>query len=206
MHQPIWGIYGGSFDPLHNAHLMVAQCALDKLGLDRVVLIPSGNPPHKGGATFAGAQDRLMMARLGIQGCGKMTVSDIEITHKGLDYTVLTLGRLHELHPDVQLIFIVGGDSLLHLDQWYQYRLLFEHASLAAVYRPGATAEEYEAKRALLCRQTGGIIHMLECPGMDISSTLVRRRVHEGKSLEGLVPPAVAQYIAQRGLYQTDYE
>ncbi|MDD4796885.1 MAG: nicotinate-nucleotide adenylyltransferase, partial [Eubacteriales bacterium] len=189
-----WGIYGGSFDPLHNAHLMVAQCALDKLALEKVVLIPAGNPPHKGGSAYAAARDRLQMARLGVAGRAGMCVSDMEIAHDGPDYTVLTLQRLHEAHADVQLTFLVGGDSLLNLDKWYQYRRLFDYAQLAAVYRPGATAGEYRAQKDKLCLDTGGVIHLLECPGMDLSSTMVRSRISRGESLDGLVPPAVAQY------------
>lgn len=196
------GIYGGTFDPAHNAHLMVARLAMAAAGLDRVVFLPSGSPPHKEERVLSAAHHRLEMVRLAIQGVGGFEVSDLEIATPGVDYTVDTLRRMRQANPGVRLFFIIGGDSLMYLDQWRDPEGLMSLASFVAVYRPDCEMADLARKRQDILRRYGGEILLVECPGMDISSTAIRRKVAAGEDIAELVPPAVASYIAQHDLYK----
>lgn len=196
------GIMGGTFDPVHSAHLMVASEAKRACALDRVLLMPAGAPPHKEARTLTEAQHRLAMARLAIEGMEGFEVSDLEIRTPGIDYTVDTLRLLRLEYPDAKLYFIVGGDSLMALDQWRSPEKLLKLAAFAAVYRPGLELGALERKRRELVDRFGGEIALVACPGMDISSTEVRRRVAAAQDITDLVPPAVEAYIKAYGLYR----
>lgn len=195
------GIYGGTFDPVHNAHLMVARLAREAAGLDCVIFMPSGTPPHKEATGLTDAHHRLQMVRLAIDGKEGFDASDLEIATPGVDYTVDTLRLLKNAHPDAKLHFIIGGDSLMYLDQWFDPQGLLQLAVFIAVFRPDSSMQELEHKRLELLARYGGEILLVECPGMDISSTAIRRMVSAGEDITGLVPPAVAQYIVDNKLY-----
>ncbi len=196
------GILGGTFDPVHIAHLMVASEAKRACGLNRVLLMPAGAPPHKEARALTAAAHRLAMARLAVEGMEGFAVSDLELRTPGIDYTVDTLRLLRHEYPGAKLYFIVGGDSLMALDQWRSPEKLLKLAAFAAVYRPGLELAVLERKRCELLGRFGGEITLVACPGMDISSTEVRRRAAAGQSIAGLVPPAVGAYIAAHGLYR----
>jgi nicotinate-nucleotide adenylyltransferase len=196
------GIYGGTFDPVHNAHLMVAQEAKAAAGLHRVILMPAGTPPHKEARALTRPEHRLEMARLAVAGMAGFEVSDMEIRSPGVDYTVDTLRRLKETAAGARLYFIIGGDSLMFLDQWRNPGALLSLASFVAVYRPGYAIEALERKRAEVTARFGGEIILAACPGMDISSTEIRGRVAAGLDISGFVPAAVEAYIRQHGLYR----
>ncbi len=195
------GIYGGTFDPVHNAHLMVARLAREAAGLDCVVFMPSGTPPHKEATGLTDAHHRLQMVRLAIDGMDGFEASDLEIATPGVDYTVDTLRLLRNSNPNVRLHFIIGGDSLMYLDQWFDPKGLLELAAFIAVFRPDSSMEELEHKRLELLARFGGEILLVECPGMDISSTAIRRMAAVGEDISSFVPPAVAQYIVDNKLY-----
>ncbi|MDD3242156.1 MAG: nicotinate-nucleotide adenylyltransferase [Eubacteriales bacterium] len=201
MHKRTWGIYGGSFDPPHLAHRMVARQAQRTLALERVIWIPSGTPPHKKGL-MSEAVHRLAMTRLLVREDADFSVSEMEVTHEGVDYTAVTLQRLTDAYPEAELTFILGGDSLLYLDEWYEWKKICALARIAAVYRPGASMEQYERKADALRRAAQAEIVFIPCPGMDISSTDVRRRAAAGQSLAGLVPAEVEAYIYTHHLYE----
>ena len=195
------GIYGGTFDPVHNAHLMVARLAREAAGLGRVIFMPSGTPPHKPAQELTDAKHRLEMVQLAIAGQQGYEVSDLEIATPGVDYTVDTLRMLKSANPAAKLYFIIGGDSLMYLDQWYDPQGLLESAAFVTVFRPDSPMEDLERKRREILARYGGEILLVECPGMDISSTAIRQMAAAGEDVSAFVPPAVAHYIAQNKLY-----
>jgi len=196
------GILGGTFDPVHNAHLMIARMAAEAAGLDRVVFMPAGAPPNKDARSLTAPEHRLAMVRLAVEGITGFDVSDIEIRTPGLDYTVDTLRLMREMNPLARLFFIAGGDSLLYLDKWKDPGQLLSLAGFIAVYRPGCGMRKLERKRADILKRFGGEVLLVECSGLDISSSEIRRRVAAGLGISGLVPEAVEAYIRLHGLYR----
>lgn len=198
------GIYGGSFDPPHNAHLMVARRVMNQLALQGVVFMPLGQPPHKD-AGMTQARHRLAMTRLLVENEAGMSVSQAEVQREQTSYTVETLRRYSAENPHTQPVFIMGGDSLVSFRQWYRYREILRLAQLAVVTRPGNSAKQH-ADAARMLRDMGGVVHLLEGEEMDIASSDIRKRVRAGEDITGMVPQAVAQYIARQGLYRESNE
>jgi nicotinate-nucleotide adenylyltransferase len=192
------GILGGSFNPPHLAHLICAQEAYTQLGLDRVLLMPVNTPPHKR-LEDPGAELRLELCRLAIGDDPRFAVSRIELDRPGPSYTVDTLRTLNAQAPEDQLTFIVGGDMALSLPSWHESSELLTRARLGVAERSGAArADVLERLRGL---GHGERIEFFEMPRIDISSSLVRRRVADGLSIRFLVPDAVASAIEQTGAY-----
>ena len=191
------GILGGTFNPPHRGHLALAKQAKAELGLDRVLLMPAHSAPHKGDEGDPGPERRLEMCRLavadeaGIQACG------LEIERGGPSYTVDTLKAIHERNEGTKLTFIVGADMARTLPAWREPRALVELADLAVAEREDTGREEVLRALAPL----GASAAFLKMPLIEVSSSQVRERVHAGESIEGLVEPAVARYIAEHGLY-----
>lgn len=196
------GILGGTFDPVHNAHLMIAQQAQAAAGLNRVIFMPAGVPPHKEARALTQPMHRLAMARLAVEGIAGFEVSDMEIASPGTDYTVDTLRTLADTYTNARIYFIIGGDSLMYLDQWRSPETMLSLASFIAVYRPGCSIAALERKRRDITRRFGGEIILVDGAGQDISSTEIRRRAAAGQDFGSLVPPAVEQYIKHNGLYR----
>ena len=191
------GIMGGTLDPVHNGHIAIAQIALSDCGLDRVMLLPAGDPPHK--RRESAKEDRLAMARLAAEGRERLFVSDMEILREGTTYTVDTLTALHEERPDVEWIYIIGADTLHVLDKWYRFDRVAGLCSFAAVGRPGCDSVQEDLE--YLASRYGAVIRLIDRSGPDISSTTIRDRVAEGKPVRDLVPGEVADYIRDHGLY-----
>ena len=198
---PKTGLLGGTFDPVHNAHLYIAARAREAADLDRVLLLPAATPPHKRAQHLTAAAHRLQMAKLAASTEPWLGVSDWELKHPGQGYTVDTLRALRAQMPD-KLYFIIGGDSLMMLDQWAEPEGLLECAAFIAVVRPGYDWAAMEKQRADLLGRFGGEILLAAGEGIDLSSTEIRRLSAQGAALGGLVPAAVADYIAQNRLYQ----
>jgi nicotinate-nucleotide adenylyltransferase len=194
------GILGGTFNPPHLAHLVCASEARSQLGLERVVLIPTGVPPHKPMEQEPGAAHRLEMCRLAAgAGRGWLTVSSIEIDRAGPSYTVDTLRQIHASQPGDELTFIVGGDMAWSLPSWHEPAAILGLASVAVAERVGARREEVRGRLEALAGAAA--ITYIDVPRLDISSSALRRRVREGRPLDYLVPDPVADYIEQRRLY-----
>ncbi|MGA2758002.1 MAG: nicotinate-nucleotide adenylyltransferase [Solirubrobacteraceae bacterium] len=194
------GILGGTFNPPHLAHLVCASEARSQLGLERVVLIPTGVPPHKPMEQEPGAAHRLEMCRLAAgAGRGWLTVSSIEIDRAGPSYTVDTLRQIHASQPGDELTFIVGGDMAWSLPSWREPEAILGLASVAVAERVGARREEVRGR--LEAMAGAAAITYIDVPRLDISSSALRRRVREGRPLDYLVPDPVADYIEQRRLY-----
>jgi len=195
------GILGGSFNPPHLGHLVCAQEALGQLGLDQVLLMPAGIPPHKE-LDDPGAEERLELCRRATAREPRLEVSRLEIDRPGPSYTVDTLRTLHERSREAELTFIAGGDMAQSLGSWHEPREVLRLARLAVAERAGAGRDDVLASLAPLAPPPGRVI-FLDAPRIDISSSMIRRRVAEGRPIRHLVPDAVAQRIAGAGLYRS---
>jgi nicotinate-nucleotide adenylyltransferase len=195
------GILGGTFNPPHMGHLVMAQEALDQLGLDRVVLVPVAVPPHKEAREDPGGEARVDLCRLAVQDDERFAVSDLEVRRGGASYTVDTLRELHELEPEHDLTFIVGGDMAQSLPAWREPEAVLALARLAVAEREGVHREDVARRLAPL--HSGDRVVFFDMPRIDISSSAIRRRVADERPIRYLVPDAVAEAIAARDLYRT---
>ncbi|MGH7588332.1 MAG: nicotinate-nucleotide adenylyltransferase [Gemmatimonadota bacterium] len=189
------GLLGGTFNPPHVAHLIVAHIVRETLGLERVLLVPTSIHAFKGEAE-ASARDRAVMAELAVAGDPSLEVDRIEVRRGGISYTVDTLRELREREPDTVWHVIVGQDNLAELRQWRDVERLPELAEIVLVSRGVVDGSPDAGERVF-----GGRLKRVRVPALEISSTTVRRRVAEGRSIRYWVPPGVEAYIAERGLY-----
>jgi nicotinate-nucleotide adenylyltransferase len=198
------GILGGTFNPPHLAHLVCAQEAHAQLGLDRVVLMVAGVPPHKAVEQDPGAEVRFELCRLAVAGDERLAVSRAELDRAGRSFTIDTLRLLHETDPQDELTFIVGGDMARSLPTWREPEGVLSLATLAVAERAGAGVDgERDAIQAALRPLAGAErVRFFGMPRIDVSSSLVRERVAAGEPIRYLVPDAVAERIAAGGLYR----
>jgi nicotinate-nucleotide adenylyltransferase len=194
------GILGGTFNPPHMGHLVMAQEALDQLDLDRVVFMPVAVPPHKEAREDPGAAARLELCRLAVAHDDRFEVSTLEIERGGASFTVDTLRELHDVEPEHDLTFIVGGDMAQSLPAWREPEAILRLARLAVAEREGVRREDIA--RRLEPLHDGDRVVFFDMPRIDVSSSTIRRRVAEGRPVRYLVPDAVAAAIAEHGLYR----
>lgn len=194
------GILGGTFNPPHMGHLVMAEEALDQLDLDRVVLMPVAVPPHKEAREDPGAAARLELCRLAVADDERFAVSTLEIERGGASFTVDTLRELHDVEPEHDLTFIVGGDMAQSLPAWREPEAILRLARLAVAEREGVRREDIA--RRLEPLHDGDRVVFFDMPRIDVSSSTIRRRVAEGRPVRYLVPDAVAAAIAEQGLYR----
>lgn len=196
---PSLGVLGGSFNPPHLGHLVIASDAWAQLGLERVLFVPAVAPPHRHVADGVPADVRLEMTRRAVAGDERFAVSAVEIDAR-LSFTLDTLGALREAFPGHELDFIIGSDSLLQFGSWHRPEAILGLCRLAVATRPGddpaAVAEAREAWGAER-------VVLLDSVGVAVSSTLVRERVRRGAPIRYLVPRAVEETIVELGLYRT---
>lgn len=195
------GILGGTFDPIHYGHLVAAQEAASALRLDRVLFIPTREPPHKRGEPVLAVEHRLEIVRRGISGNPRFELSTIEIERPGPSYTVDTLRELRRLYPDGELHFIVGMDLLADLPTWHNPGGIVQLAVIVAVTRRRWEAVDLGWLEAAV-PEAAGRVQVLPIPGLDISSTEVRERIAAGRPIRYLVPDGVIGYIQEQGLYR----
>ncbi len=193
------GIFGGTFNPPHLGHLVCAQEAYLQLDLDQVMLIPARVPPHKPVEEEPGAEHRLELCRLAVQGDERFVVSDIEINRAGPSYTVDTLVELHSRAPDNELFLIVGGDIAAGFAQWHQPERVLSLATLAVAKRRGTSRESVDA--ALDQLKGGERATFFRMPRIGLSSTMLRERVCAKQPVRYLVPDPVIRYIDEHHLY-----
>jgi nicotinate-nucleotide adenylyltransferase len=199
-------LFGGSFNPIHIGHLIVARAVAEHLQAGRLVLIPSRNPPHKNDDKLADAADRLEMARLAVAGEPGFEVSDVEIKRSGPSYSYLTIQGFREsVGPDVPLYWVIGGDTLPDLYTWYHIGDLVDLCHVVTAVRPGyETPDLSQLEMVLSSRQVQKLRDMiLPTPRIDISATNIRDRIAEGQPISYLVPESVRRYIEQKGLYRS---
>jgi nicotinate-nucleotide adenylyltransferase len=193
------GLLGGTFNPPHLAHLVCAQEAYVSLGLDRVLWIPVFEPPHKEVEAEPGVEHRIALCQAAVGDDPRFEVSRIEADVPGRSYTVDTLRRLNESSPEDELTFIVGGDMAHALPTWHEPEAVLSLAALGVAEREGVRRNDIAERLSGLAGADR--IRFFDMPRLDISSSLIRRRVAQGLPLRYLVPDAVASYIATQGLY-----
>jgi nicotinate-nucleotide adenylyltransferase len=196
------GIYGGTFSPVHNGHVAAAKAFMEQMWLDILYVIPTGLTPHKDMKGDATAADRLEMCRLAFEGVEGVIVSDLEMRREGKSYTVDTLRELYD--PDGRLFLLMGTDMLLTLDKWREPEEIFRLCYPVYIRREeddgldGAIVEKIKSYQ----EKYGKVVRRIVGDPIVVSSTAVRRAVAEGKSIAGMVPPAVEKYIRENGLYK----
>lgn len=194
------GLLGGTFDPVHLAHLRLGEEAAEQLGLERVLFVLAPRPWRKAGRAITPTEHRLAMLRLALAGNPRFAVSTVELGREGPTYTADTLEALHRELDPVRLHFILGADALNDLPNWQRPDEIVRLACLAVAARSGGTLPD---PAALDARVPGlGRVERLQMPRLAISSTEIRRKAAAGRSIRYLVPDAVADYIAARGLYR----
>jgi len=191
----IVGIFGGTFDPPHIGHLVAAQDVVEALGLDELRLVVAARPPHKEPVVAGSADARLRMVRAAIEGDGRLTASRIELDRPGASYTVDTLRAIRSTAPDLDLRLVVGADQLAAFDSWKEPEEVARLARLTVMDREGQRVSSRSAGGLDVTYDTVAVTRI------DVSSTLVRRRVAEGRSVRYLVPHAVRHIIEEEGLY-----
>jgi nicotinate-nucleotide adenylyltransferase len=193
------GLLGGTFNPPHIGHLVCAVQALAQLELDRVLLVPVHEPPHKGVEADPGVEHRVELCRRAVAGEERLGVSLVDADVAGPSWTVDTLRRLHERCPEDELTFLVGGDMALSLPTWREPEAILGLAELGVAEREGV-------RRADISERLSGLpvhrIRFFDMPRLDISSSLIRRYVAAGRPIRHLVPDGVAAYVEQAGLYR----
>lgn len=198
-----YGIFGGSFNPIHYGHLMICEYIKEEMGLDKVIFIPTGNPPHK--ELELSAEDRYEMVRLAISPNPDFEISDIETTRIKMSYTVDTIRELKKIYREEKLYFLIGLDSLFQLKTWMKIGDLSQEIEFVVALRPGyLDKEEINKEIDFLGENFGTKINLIKTPLYEISSTDLRDRIHEGKSLRYLIPKKVLDYIEESGLYKVD--
>ncbi len=199
------GILGGTFNPVHMGHLFMAEYARDVVGLDMVIFIPTGVPYMKRAKEILPGSVRKEMLDLSISDNPYFVSSDIEIKREGNTYTYETLKELKKLYPQAELYFLVGADCLFSIENWVEPQQIFEHCILVAANRNHTAEEALREKKAYLEKAFHANVILLDFPTVDISSTVLRKRVQEGKSIRYMVHDAVLAYIQKNGLYQKEW-
>jgi len=209
------GIFGGTFNPVHLAHLRIAEEIRDTFKLAKVIFVPAATPPHKPLADNLSFETRLAMVRMAIMGNLGFTYSDIEGRRQGKSYSIDTLHRFRELYPRDEFYFIMGSDSFADFSTWKEYAAIFSCCNIVAIMRPGtavASLKEslpvdignefcyYEAEKRL-AHKSGYSVYYIVGTQLDISSTAIREMTKEGRSIKYLVPEPVEHYIQEQRIY-----
>ncbi|MGC9317094.1 MAG: nicotinate-nucleotide adenylyltransferase [Armatimonadota bacterium] len=193
-------VMGGTFDPIHYAHLLIAEDVRERFELPHVLFMPSGSPPHKRDYEVTRAEDRYVMALLATAGNPHFSVSRLEIERPGPSYTIDTIRQLKaELGEGAQILFVTGADAVLEILTWHEPDAILDEARLVAVPRPGFDLEQLDET---LGGARASKVTVIEAPLADISSTMIRRRVRAGASIRYLTPRPVVDYIQKRELYR----
>lgn len=195
------GVVGGTFDPIHVGHLMLAEWAADAAGLEQVWFIPTGQSYMKADRSIQPGHERLHMVRLAVEGNDRLKCLDLEIERGGYTYSYETVEELHELYPEHQFYFIEGADCLFTMENWKCPERLLAGCTILAAVRGDVSLQRLEEKRTELLARFGGEILLMPFLQMSISSTEIRRRLSYGESVRYMVPDKVLQYILQKGLY-----
>ncbi len=189
------GFFGGSFDPVHLGHLIVAQDALEQMELDRIIFVPTATSPLKGREAEVEAEKRLSLLHLALDENDRFEVSDVEITRGGMSYTIDTISQFKPKYPQSHLFWIIGADQAVKLGEWERIQDLIQEVEFIVHTRPSVVWELDEP-------WARGRMHKIESHAFDISSSEIRKRIRAGRSLRYLVPDVVLEAIKEKKLYQ----
>lgn len=190
------GVMGGTFDPIHNGHLVAASEVADRFELDEVIFVPTGDPWQKADRHVTDSEDRYLMTVIATASNPQFSVSRVDIDRGGPTYTIDTLRDLREMYPGAELFFITGADALSSIMSWHDWDQMFGLAQFVGVTRPG-----YELSEDMLPVEHQERVHLVEIPALAISSTDCRERACQGRPVWYLVPDGVVRYIAKNDLY-----
>jgi nicotinate-nucleotide adenylyltransferase len=209
------GIFGGTFNPVHFAHLRIVEEIRETLALEKVIFVPAATPPHKPLADDLSFTERLKMVNLAIRGNPFFTVSDVEGQREGKSYSVDTLRVFKEMFPGDEFFFIMGSDSFADIRSWKNYAAIFSLCNIVTIARPGThisllevlpvdIAHEfcYHESQTRLSHRSGYSVYSIEGTQLDISSTAIRSLIRQGKSIKYLLPATVEHYIKQQRFYE----
>jgi nicotinate-nucleotide adenylyltransferase len=197
------GVFGGTFDPIHFGHLLLAEQARDAAGLDKVIFIPAGSPPFKQEADVSDGEHRYRMVQLAIEDNDRFHVSDMEIKRRGISYTVTTLDQCrNHWGEEAEIYFIVGTDAFLSMGKWVQAERLLQEYPVIVGSRAGSRDEERDKLADKFRREYGAEIIVAFMPKIEISSTDIKSRLLAGRSLRYILPAKVEEYIKEKGLYE----
>ena len=200
-------LLGGSFNPIHHGHLIVARSIAEQMRLDRIIFLPTAQPPHKNGMRLLDEQHRAAMVKLAIKGERALEFSDYDLTREGPSYTIDTVAHFREtLGMDIILYWIIGADSLADLTTWYRVRALVDCCRIITAGRPGWEQIDWTRLRSRLSEDQIAILKsgVVNSPLVDISATDIRRRIRERRSIRYLVPDVVRDYIHSENLYRPE--
>ncbi len=196
------GIIGGTFNPIHNGHILLALYCKEQIGLDKIIFIPTYTPPHKISDDLASEADRLNMCRIAVKKYSDFYVSDIEIKRKGKSYTYETLSELKAVYKSDTLYFVVGADMFLTLDKWKNPDIIFKNAFIAAVPRNSSDFAQLSDYYERVLKPLGARAVILDKPVLTVSSTFIRKNIDFDKNIEPLIDEDVYEYIKQNDLYK----
>lgn len=195
------GLMGGTFDPIHYGHLLIAENAYEQYHLDEVIFIPTGQSPHKDARQILRADERMEMIRLAIADNPHFSCSDYEIRTEGISYTYLTVQAFYEPAEERELFFIMGADSLAYFDAWMRPDKISRMSTILAAVRDGLNMEELLPIRESLQQKYGTKIGFINTPNFSVSSRMIRHRMEKGHSIRYLVPEAVERYLKEHRVY-----
>lgn len=196
------GVFGGTFNPVHKGHIMLAEYCMDSVGLDRIIMIPTAVPPHKISNNLASENDRLNMCKLACRGKENFSVSDIEIKRQGKSYTYETLTQLKEIYPDDHLYTIMGADMFLTLNRWENPEIIFEKSSIITIPRDEENKHELENFYNKVLKAMGASSVILPNPVMSVSSTFIRENLDNFNLISDMLDKGVYDYIIKNNLYR----
>ncbi|MEG0370798.1 MAG: nicotinate-nucleotide adenylyltransferase [Clostridium sp.] len=198
------GIFGGTFNPIHIGHLIVAQSVLEDLSLDKIIFIPTGNPPHKNFNMIESGFRRLDMITRATKSNEKFDISDIEVVREGVTYTFDTLIKIRQVFNKSEINFIIGYDTLLDMKNWYNIHEVVKLAKFIVVNRNEQTSVIKNAIE-FFKKGFGGEFELVNIPNIDVSSSDIRKRIIEGKDINYMVTKPVYDYIIDNNLYRGDF-
>lgn len=198
------GLFGGTFDPIHNGHLHIARAFADEIGLDTVVFLPAGDPYHKEQTTRTPARQRFIMTEMAIADEPRFALSDCDMVRDGATYTFDTVQIFRQQFPGAQLWWLLGSDSLMQLHTWKKWQTLVRQVNIAVAMREGDNLNRTPRELHAWLGEglQNGSVRILNAPLYDVSSTQIRQTLAAGGDSDGLVPPEVARYIRNQGLYR----
>jgi len=197
------GILGGTFNPIHNGHLEMAEIAIDIFGLDDIMLIPTGSPPHKTNENILSKHERYELCLLSVARYDNIFVSSVEIDRDGYTYTIDTLKELEKIYGiRDELYFIIGGDTVFQLENWKDFRKVFKRCKFIAFGRIGLDLSEIIEKIEFLQKEYDAEIGLITADIMDIASKDLRDMIKNGEPVSGLIPPKAEAYIKHHHLYK----